>query len=1066
MKKKSVLKIFTAMLCIVSAHATSRTFVVPDYRGKVLSNRIGEFTPPYSYDLDPGFVVQQNVNEKGLVVVKGNFNKPNTSGDVKLTIKYKDTQNNWVSIWCKTFAGDYEYNEELTANFELPESTLNTYDIKIELSSASAINNWQSIVWNKTVNHYKKSNYTYANCDLDENQYTILFTPKKNGTVLYNPNGTVSGVKDRVTSLNLAKKIDNNVLSLLGNATLDNSNINSPIINITNPNNLATIASSQKYIYQGSDVSPFEFSYHDPVYMFAGKFSNESFFINFSNWVLPPEEGGEQMGRGYLDFTNPNALVNRYYNLYNYINEKLGDVFANQEPVVIVISKITGLRVYKNNGQYISLTSTSNYNSQNDFGYPPLYGKQRGPGSENFSLSNTLSASLYGVGAIKNRFVRDDWNGPSRPLIDIEAEINKFINYVGIFGAPPTPECPSNCFTINSGAESDFTDWTKAPNSYIFTGKHKDKNNVEIVDDGLYIPVKKAYEMWAKGRYMQNENNVFTPIDKNGAQSTSVYWEDVNGLIKSTTIEGTGENAKIKVIVDKTKGKGNASIDFRVNNNVYWTWHVWVTDSPEEDGAEYGQGHETDLSGTSFVPKYMDRNLGATNASFLGNDWNKSGGLMYQWGRKDPFPTLVYKDGSYYEITGTAGTRRHENAGLLPSEPNSGRIPIKYRGNTQPVTQGENNNTGFDSTNGNIRYSINNPIHLITNAINDGTWFSNQQYKTPNADTNLIETWDLWSDNRKGLNSNGSTSDPIVKADSWSYELKSEFDPCPNGWRVPSQYGRNTINSDLNPYGRKNTGNVNDDNIAANSMIYPNTVSPVLDGVKVYPELGIDFRGTANRKIGIIPMNGNYEYYGPDAATSNYANKSKIVYQDQASDATLNTATYGIGGARISVFYSSPEDTSKSTTGWNAIYVNQTTKANGASAVRCMKDPNIGLLGNFNMQYVPSTETDNTDYKSWTKEANSHVVMTGEATDATAQDKVLKISLKKAYAMQKLYLSDNKQLPGGTKNTASIVWSTNPALIKSVKITGAYPNEEMEVTLAARAKGNAVVAFHKGNNGV
>lgn len=1048
MKKKSTLKIFAAVFCIASSHAFSRTVVVPKLNEKTIGSEYK--TPPSTYDLDPLIVISQNVNEKGLVVMKGNFQKPNTSGDVKLTIKYKDAQNNWVSVWCKTFAGNYNYNEDLTANFELPESIANTQTVKIELSSASTISNWQSITWDKTVSHYKKSNYTYKDCDLDENQYTILFTPKKDGTVLYNPNGSVSGVKDRVTSQNLTKKIDNNVLSLLGNASLDNTNTNSPVINITNPNNLATIASSQKYIYQGSDASPFEFSYHDPVYMFAGKFSNESFFINFSNWFLPPEEGGEGWGRGYLDFTNPNALVNRYYNLYNYINEKLGDVFTNQQPVVIVISKVTGLRVYKNNGQYVSLTATSNYNSQNDFGYPPLNNKQRGPGSENFSLSNTSQASLYGVGAIKNRKVLIDWNGPSRPLIDIEAEINKFINYVGIFGAPPTPECPSNCFMIDTDAESDFTDWTKAPNSYIFTGKNKDGNDV----DGIYIPVKKAYEMWAKGRYMQDENNVFTPIDANGAQSTSVYWEDVNGLIKSTTIEGTGENARIKVIVDKAKGKGNASIDFRVNNNVYWTWHVWVTDSPE-DGAEYGQGFETDKSGTPFTPKYMDRNLGATNASFLGNGWNKSGGLMYQWGRKDPFPTLVYKDSEFYEITGTAGTRRHENAGVLPSEPNSGRIPVKSRGVDTP-----------NSINGNIRYSINNPINIITNAINDGTWFSNQQYKMPNANSNLIETWDLWSDNRKGLHSNGSTNDPVLRSDSWSYEVKSEFDPCPNGWRVPSQYGRGTINSDLNPYGRKSTGNVNDDDILANSNIYPDTVSPVLDGVKVYPGLGIDFGGTANRKIGVLPTNGNYEYYGPDVTGGNYSSVRQVRYQDQSSDGSLGTATYGLGGARVTLFYSSPEDVSKSTTGWNAIYVNQVVKVNTAGGMRCMKDPNMGLLGDFNTQYIASTETDNTDYKSWTKEANSYVVMTGDATDGTVTDKVLKISLKKAYAMQKLYLSDNKQLPTGAKNTASIVWSTNPALIKSVKITGTYPNEEMEVTLAAKQKGNAVVAFHKGDNGV
>jgi len=274
-----------------------------------------------------------------------------------------------------------------------------------------------------------------------------LFTPKTSGTVVLNPDGTVQSVKDRVTSLQLPKKLDNIALSINANGILDNSNPDAPVINIENPNNLATIASSQKYIYQGSDTSPWEYSYHDPVYMFAGKFSSAGFFINFSNWFLPPEEGGEQAGRGYLDFTNPNALVNRYYNLYNYINEKLTDVITNQEPVVIIISKVTGLRVYKANGSYVTINALSNYNTTNDYGYPPLYDKDRGPGSENFFLSNTSKASIYGVGAIRNRQVTSSWNGTSRPLAEIETEINKFINYVGIFGNTVNPDTVA-CITI------------------------------------------------------------------------------------------------------------------------------------------------------------------------------------------------------------------------------------------------------------------------------------------------------------------------------------------------------------------------------------------------------------------------------------------------------------------------------------------------------------------------------------------------------------------------------------------------------------------------------------------
>lgn len=77
------------MLCVVSVHANSKTFVVHDYGEIAMNKTEGKFLPPYSYDLDPGFIVQQNAN---------------TLGDVKLTVKYKDSQNNWVSAWCKTFS--------------------------------------------------------------------------------------------------------------------------------------------------------------------------------------------------------------------------------------------------------------------------------------------------------------------------------------------------------------------------------------------------------------------------------------------------------------------------------------------------------------------------------------------------------------------------------------------------------------------------------------------------------------------------------------------------------------------------------------------------------------------------------------------------------------------------------------------------------------------------------------------------------------------------------------------------------------------------------------------------
>ncbi|MBL1221972.1 T9SS type A sorting domain-containing protein [Chryseobacterium sp. L7] len=1104
MKKKSTFKIFAAVFCIASSHAYARTATVPWHHETSIGFKHRTPLPPSVYDLDPLIVIPQNVNEKGLVVLKGNFQKPNTAGDVKVTVKYKDAQNNWVSLWCKTFAGNYDYNEELTAQFELPQSALNSHSVKIELSSDASITNWNSVTWNKTVSHYKQSNYVYANCDLDENQYTILFTPKKNGTVVYNPNGTVSGVKDRVTSQHLARKLDDIVLSFQGNAALDNSNVSSPVVNITNPNNLETIASSQKFIYQNSEFSPFEFSYHDPVYMFAGKFSNESFFINFSNWFLPPEEGGEPWGRGYLDFTNPNSLLNRYYNLYNYINEKLGDVFTNQQPVVIVISKVTGLRVYKGNGQYISLSAMSNYNVANDFGYPPLNNKQRGPGSENFSLSNTSQASLYGVGAIRNKKVVPGWNGPSRPLIDIESEINKFIKYVGIFGNTVTEDCPVTCFALNSGAESDFADWTKAPNSYIFTGKDP-KTNAAV--DGLYIPVKKAYEMWAKGgEFMKDDNGNYTPISQQGLAKAGLYWEDEPGLIKSVTLEGTGEDAKIKVMINKIK-EGNAVISYKVDNKIYWTWHVWATDDPGINGSNYHHGFEKDKEGNTVTNwKWMDRNLGATSANFVGNEWHKSAGLQYQWGRKDPFPSFGLKDLSLYPITGEIN--------LNYTDPAFQSKFIRVRGNKYSAQI----NTGTDTPNGNIRFSVQNPINFIATPIyvakkgeallNDGedflrqnsndswtqvgitTWFSKEKYKkfVPPYRENII-AWDLWGDTRQGNYSD--MDDPVVGEASTRYALKSPYDPCPCNWRVPSSYfsgGRNsgTPMPDENKYSPwgKHTGNTIDPEFNAT------TLNPDYPGIKVYPQFGFDFSGVSGMNLGKFPINGNYEGYPNTTSPLKYGAgwiTPVINFQDQSADGGLMTTTFMTASEIINqvrypsfsaaglTLISDPLSGSKPRPGWHRF---SSSAYIGGGGVRCIYDPNASFMPKvFETEFVASanevytTET----LKSWTRLPNSYVEYTnpalvtpnpnGNKVDSNKDnDRIIEIPLRKAYAMYKLHLSTDFSFPAESIKSSSVVWTNNKNLIQKMEIIdGSIDTAILKVTLNQNQAGNAVVAFHAGS---
>ena len=69
--------------------------------------------------------------------------------------------------------------------------------------------------------------------------------------------------------------------------------------------------------------------------------------------------------------------------------------------------------------------------------------------------------------------------------------------------------------------------------------------------------------------------------------------------------------------------KGNAVIAAKdASGNILWSWHIWLTDAPQ------GQVYYNN-AGTM-----MDRNLGATSAT--PGDVGALG-LLYQWGRKDPF---------------------------------------------------------------------------------------------------------------------------------------------------------------------------------------------------------------------------------------------------------------------------------------------------------------------------------------------------------------------------------------------------------------------------------------------
>lgn len=125
----------------------------------------------------------------------------------------------------------------------------------------------------------------------------------------------------------------------------------------------------------------------------------------------------------------------------------------------------------------------------------------------------------------------------------------------------------------------------------------------------------------------------FKPVKGNSStsvgtiSSVAVLWESfgtstaplVGDLIKSVSYM----NENIYFDTATTFKEGNAVIAAKdASGKILWSWHVWLTDEPQEQ--EYY--NEAGIM--------MDRNLGATSAT--PGDVGALG-LLYQWGRKDPF---------------------------------------------------------------------------------------------------------------------------------------------------------------------------------------------------------------------------------------------------------------------------------------------------------------------------------------------------------------------------------------------------------------------------------------------
>ncbi|MCD8303329.1 MAG: hypothetical protein LUC86_00650 [Prevotellaceae bacterium] len=331
-------------------------------------------------------------------------------------------------------------------------------------------------------------------------------------------------------------------------------------------------------------------------------------------------------------------------------------------------------------------------------------------------------------------------------------------------------ETRSTVFVIKSGEVIKVIhvvqNYDEAANSYLLTS------------DGSYDLKVDERGNGTTSAWTSEDGSTSVNIDFNwgenidGVKYVGIIWETADGFV---TLDGDTDNDHIvKILADEDDDEDDAvhlsasgCIAYTVHNllldsygdwtgyifdagnganaligaydekyDLLWSWHIWGV-------GDYVDGVLTDTwqvgsRGTdSYV--FMDRNLGAYSCL----PGSGSFGLLYQWGRKDPFI------GAYRE----------------KRERNYREVPKQYvRMYTNPKTEdlwawGDYEDSGTDES-ADVQYTIQNP----TTILDDGLLSSDHTDETAHG---------LW----------GTTSYEYVTAESGN---KTMYDPCPVGYRMPS----------------------------------------------------------------------------------------------------------------------------------------------------------------------------------------------------------------------------------------------------------------------------------------
>lgn len=265
---------------------------------------------------------------------------------------------------------------------------------------------------------------------------------------------------------------------------------------------------------------------------------------------------------------------------------------------------------------------------------------------------------------------------------------------------------------------------------------NNERANCYIIREGGYylLPAQKV-----------DKTKLYGDIEKPASAGYKADWLWATGTESKVYDVGFSNNGGILFWV-KPNSNGNTIIAlYNPEGKIVWSWHIWCSVEDPMTPHHNGRGDGWNIMSA--------RNLGATS----GKEGSvESYGLLYQWGRKDPFPGAS-----------SIGSNTPETEDVAFGSKTQAYVFNSNQSIKTFSTTGNKNTTSV----GDIAYSIANPtVNIHPNGGTSGT-------------TALLQTWLYTTPQEEALKLWNSNNQATANTDR---KGKTNYDPCPSGYMVPT----------------------------------------------------------------------------------------------------------------------------------------------------------------------------------------------------------------------------------------------------------------------------------------